>query len=167
MNAPAQVRDGRGRIITLGNLPAVNETRWTARRKGIIVLLVKAGQIERAEIERRYRLGPQELDEWERELAHPPCDRERPEPIELGGRHIALTRLELKIVAFLRGRNSVPAVAHAIGDHLYGPGPRSYRLVEAHINHIRRKLEGTGFSIASICGRGYAWRAPAAQATAA
>jgi transposase-like protein len=47
-------------------LPPVNITRWTSRRKAAVVTAVAAGQISREEVCRRYQISEEEFLSWQR-----------------------------------------------------------------------------------------------------
>lgn len=46
------------------NLPPVDTTRWVASRKAAVVAAVKAEVITKAEVERRYGVSEEELEQW-------------------------------------------------------------------------------------------------------
>ena len=50
------------------NLPPVETTRWVASRKAAVVAAVNAEVISKAEVERRYGVSEEELEQWMKSL---------------------------------------------------------------------------------------------------
>ncbi len=50
------------------NLPPIDTTRWVASRKAAVVAAVKAEVIDAAEVEQRYGVGEEELQQWIKSL---------------------------------------------------------------------------------------------------
>lgn len=46
------------------NLPSAETTRWVASRKAAVVAAVKAEVISKEEVERRYGVSEEELEQW-------------------------------------------------------------------------------------------------------
>lgn len=54
-------------ISAMPELPPVNE-RWTTRRKAVVVVAVRRGQVSLDEVCRRYMLSVDEFMAWERDF---------------------------------------------------------------------------------------------------
>ncbi len=50
--------------MTRSELPAINTTRWVARRKATVVKAVAAGMLTREEACQMYELSIEEFDNW-------------------------------------------------------------------------------------------------------
>ena len=62
-------RTGRrpdGSVISRGDLPATDTTRWTAARKALVVDAIGAGILDKTEAIKLYDLSLDELREWTR-----------------------------------------------------------------------------------------------------
>jgi hypothetical protein len=60
-------RDMDGRIVTIADLPRA-DTRWTPRRKIIVIAAIEGGLITEEECAARYAISTEELALWKRRL---------------------------------------------------------------------------------------------------
>ncbi len=62
------VRDLRGNVITLPDLPKDSRVHWTQNMKTIVVRAVRSGLISPAEASSRYKLSREEFESWKKAL---------------------------------------------------------------------------------------------------
>ncbi len=86
----------------------------------------------------------------------------RDQSAQVGDRRVALTELEFRLLRTLAASAGAPVDRAALFEALYGPDDsRSSKIVEVHLGHVRRKLQGlTGVDlIENRRGRGWILRA--------
>lgn len=64
-NMPVAVRLPDGTLLSRSDLPPKDTVRWVASRKMIVVMAVASGLVTRDEVQTRYQLSGEELNEWE------------------------------------------------------------------------------------------------------
>lgn len=65
---PASVVGPNGSVLRLEDLPPAETRRWVARRKGEVVVAVRAGLLTFAEACQRYNLSDEEFTAWQRAI---------------------------------------------------------------------------------------------------
>ena len=64
-------RDLRGNVVTIADLPAATQRRWTPNRKAVVVSAVQNGIISLEAVLSRYDMTEQEFRLWEAALREP------------------------------------------------------------------------------------------------
>lgn len=67
-HGPVSVKLPDGTIITRGDLPPADTSRWVAKKKKVVVVAVTAGLISLKEACRVYNLSEEEFRIWEKAL---------------------------------------------------------------------------------------------------
>lgn len=163
------VRDSRGNVIAPYDLPAP-DTRWTPRRKELVVLAVRGNLVPLADVLERYRMRPEEFAEWGRGIAggrkglrttvHQPSASSSDAVAERAGDPTAAL---LDVLRRNRGR---VVSNRALFDHLYAgrPDPPLPKIVDVFMTQLRKRPLAGARDIETVWGRGYMMRdAPATR----